>query len=336
MPKTDTQRLLFIDGLRGIAASMVMLYHLGDRTNLKPVSQWGYLGVSVFFIISGFVITSTLLSKTVTLESVSRFFARRFVRLDIPYWANIAITVILGAILYRIGGQVHYYPVNQVVENMLYVQGILGTPQINQVYWTLCLEIQFYLTLVFILGLAQRLRTNQASRVFQWFIIGSIFLSALMNAALLPSLRGLMFPYWWAFALGAMTCWWRAGKVTGLMLLIAFGAALAAPSSTHFAWRFTGVLTASLLVVATLRDTMGRWLGGPLAQFLGRISYSLYLVHALLGWEAQTFANRYVGPYDALVVGICTSILTAWFAYILIERPAIKLSHRIKSEVAPR
>ena len=81
---------------------------------------------------------------------------------------------------------------------------------------------------------------------------------------------------------------------------------------------------------------MGKWLAGTTAQFFGRISYSLYLFHALLGWEAQTFASRYVGPYQALAFGIIVSISTAWLAYLFVERPAVNLSHFIKIDSPPK
>ncbi|MGH9344926.1 MAG: acyltransferase family protein [Terriglobia bacterium] len=333
----DGRRLRFIDGLRGVAASMVVLYHLGNRTGLRPITEWGYLGVGIFFVISGFVITSTQLNKTITPGSIARFFARRFVRLDIPYWVNIAVTVVLGGVLYRFGGQFHHYTNDQIIASLLYLQGILGLPEINQVYWTLCFEIQFYLALVLVLWLAQRFRSGPASRIFQWAIVGSILVSVLFGANVLPAPRGLMFPYWWAFALGAMTCWWRAGYVPGRMLAAAFLVLTASPFFNQVTWRITAVVTAALLVLATRRNSMGKWLGGRIAQFFGRISYSLYLFHALIGWEAQTFADRYVGQYEALAFGIAVSVVSAWVAYALVERPAVNLSHRIKIErAAPR
>lgn len=329
---TSSGRLRFIDGLRGVAACMVMFYHLGDRTGIKPITEWGYLGVGIFFVISGFVITSTLLNKDVTVGNVGRFFARRFVRLDIPYWTNIAVTVFLGAVLYRFGGQLHYYSPAQIAVHLVYLQDILGFKPINDVYWTLCLEIQFYLTLVAILWVAQRLRRGPGSRGFQIAIIASALASVLFSANLLHPPRGLMFPYWWAFALGAMTCWWRAGHVRAPMLTATFVVVMMMPFVTHESWRLAGALTAGMLVLATVRGTMGSWLAGPIAQFLGRISYSLYLFHALIGWEAQTFASRYVGPYAALTFGIIVSVVSGWLAYIVIERPAVALSHRIRLE----
>jgi peptidoglycan/LPS O-acetylase OafA/YrhL len=321
-------RLKFIDGMRGIAACMVMLYHFGSRAGLRPVTEWGYLGVGVFFVISGFVIASTLdrkLSGTV----IGRFFARRFVRLDIPYWANIVLAMFLGTVLYRFGGSIHHYSARQVAAHLVYLQDILGIAPINDVYWTLCFEVQFYLTLAFALWAAQRLRVPRG--IFQSAIIASIILSVLYNAGFIHSPRGLMFPFWWAFALGGMIFWWRAGQVSGAALLAGFASVSFLPFVGHEAWRITGLLAGLAIVMAFRARAEGRWLSGNGWQFLGRISYSLYLYHSLIGWGAQTLALRYVGPYAALLFGIAVSVLAASGAYVLIEYPAVQLSHRIRT-----
>lgn len=319
-------RLAFIDGLRGIAACMVMLYHLGNRTGLEPVAHWGYLGVAVFFVISGFVIASTL-DRELSGAAIGRFFARRFVRLDIPYWANIALTILLGAQLYHIGGPIHRYTIQQVAAHLIYLQDILGVQPINQVYWTLCLEIQFYLTLAIFLWAIQWLRVS--GRWFELLVVGSIALSTLYNARMLPCPRGLMLPYWWAFGLGAVLYWHRSKRAGVETLFAAFAAISFLPLGKFEAWRVVALMTGVAIAGATYLKRENAWLSGQSWQFMGRTSYSLYLYHALIGWEAQTFALRYVGQYEALSFGIATSVLIAWIAYRLIERPAVILSRRI-------
>jgi peptidoglycan/LPS O-acetylase OafA/YrhL len=101
------------------------------------------------------------------------------------------------------------------------------------------------------------------------------------------------------------------------------------PSMIHSDWRLVGACTAALLIVAARLGTMHTWLSGRIAQFLGRISYSLYLFHPLVGWMAQSVALRYMSQYPALVVGVVASILSGWLSYRLIERPATKLSRSI-------
>jgi len=329
------ERLLFVDGLRGVAACMVMLYHLGNRTGLHPASRYGYLGVGIFFVLSGFVIAGTLVDRDIDGALFARFMARRFVRLDIPYWANIVVTILLGAVLYRIGGQVHHYSAGQIAASMFYAQGFLGMREINAVYWTLCLEVQFYLALIGVLWLGRLVRSGPSLILFQLAMIGSILASVLVNAGFLHGPRGTMFSFWWAFALGAMICWWRAGRVGNRTLAAALIVVMLFPLSGLEPWRITSALTAAALIAATLSNSMGSWLSGRVAQFLGRISYSLYLFHALVGWEVQTLALRYVGQYEALAVGIGASIISAWVVYRLIERPAIALSHHIRLSGRP-
>jgi peptidoglycan/LPS O-acetylase OafA/YrhL len=92
----------------------------------------------------------------------------------------------------------------------------------------------------------------------------------------------------------------------------------------------TGVVTVVLIFIAARAHAMGRWLADPVSQFLGRISYSLYLCHPLFGWSAQSLALRYVNQWSAMLIGIAASIVSAWIAYRFIERPSIALSHHVK------
>src|SRR6202034_3483428 len=91
-------RLAFIHGLRGIAALAVALFHCYDSTPVADhvmatipsfvdfVIRRGFLGVDLFFVISGFVISLTLYRRLSTLSEFGRFFLRRQLRLDPPYW----------------------------------------------------------------------------------------------------------------------------------------------------------------------------------------------------------------------------------------------------------
>src|ERR1700676_4396079 len=98
-------RLAFVHGLRGVAALMVALFHcysstpVADRLTATMSSmadgtmRLGFLGVDLFFIISGFVISLTLYKRLSTLGECGLFFLRRQLRLDPPYWAAIALSI---------------------------------------------------------------------------------------------------------------------------------------------------------------------------------------------------------------------------------------------------
>ena len=72
-------------------------------------------------------------------------------------------------------------------------------------------------------------------------------------------------------------------------------------------------------------------------QFLGRISYSLYLLHLVVGWRATVLVRELIGPsystghaYAAFAIGLTASIVAAWIMYVVIERPAISLARQIR------
>jgi peptidoglycan/LPS O-acetylase OafA/YrhL len=96
-------RLKFVDGLRGIAASIVVLCHLVYRVNAHLLELDGYIGVAMFFVLSGYVITMTVGDNQSSWRFLGRFAARRSLRLDPPYWASIATAIALMVLAARFG-----------------------------------------------------------------------------------------------------------------------------------------------------------------------------------------------------------------------------------------
>lgn len=322
-------RLKFVDGLRGVAAMMVVVYHLAPNSPVAWLTIHGGLGVHVFFVLSGFVIASVIGDERITAGYFGRFVLRRFVRLDIPYWLNIALAVFLGAVVVYFGVPERHYGLAQIAASVFYLQGILGFGQINDVYWTLCFEIQFYLSLLLLVWLTQRARLDVGSRMLHLFVLATIAASVACSTTLFPNPRGAMFIDWWGFGLGALTWWTITGRAQRRIFALAVLIAICFPFARHADQRLVGTLTAVSLFAAAQSGNMGRWLADPVMQFLGRISYSLYLFHPLTGGMAQKFAERYLGKGLSFVIGVGVSILCAWIVYRLIERPAIALSRRI-------
>ena len=321
------QRLSFVDGLRGVAASMVMLFHLVGRTSAASWTIHGDLGVAIFFVLSGFVITAAVGTRRMSLGFLGRFALRRMIRLDIPYWLNIALVLAMTAFAARMGIPKHSTTVPQIVAHLVYLQTLLGYEEISSVYWTLCLEVQFYLTLVLLLWAAQALNARWSR--FIGVFVALLALSVTANTEWIPTPAGLMFRYWWGFALGAL-CYWTLTRGVPARYLAASCALLAfSAPALHGDWRMTGMVTAVLLFLAWRWHRMDKWLADRVSQFLGRISYSLYLYHPLIGWSAQSLALRYLNQWGALIVGIGASLLSSWLAYRFIERPSVNLSHRV-------
>lgn len=157
-PAGRTQRFRELDGLRGIAASAVVVYHLLGGYDGKfpdePASQWtfhwGAYGVQLFFMISGFVI---LMSARRAQRPVD-FVISRVSRLYPAYWLAMAGTLLL-AWGFGIYAAIHRPTVGEALANLTMVQRWLLVENVDQVYWTLAVEMQFYAVVFALLVLSR-------------------------------------------------------------------------------------------------------------------------------------------------------------------------------------
>jgi peptidoglycan/LPS O-acetylase OafA/YrhL len=145
-------RFAELDGLRGIAAIWVMLFHftkgltlfwlsnnltLANEITPLSINIRGTSAVELFFIISGYVIFMTLRRC----RNLSDFFASRFARLFPAYWVAVAVSTIVGMLLPAAN-----LPVNimQAIGNLTMLQAYLGIPGVDPSYWSLAFELAFY------------------------------------------------------------------------------------------------------------------------------------------------------------------------------------------------
>jgi peptidoglycan/LPS O-acetylase OafA/YrhL len=149
------KRITTIDALRGIASFAVCFYHLSYCSNiclpqgaLKSVGSFGWLGVEVFFVISGFIIPYALHRAGYQLKQYGTFVLKRVVRLDPPYLATIALIIPLGyfsAMAPGFQGPPFTVSTSQVLLHLAYLNVFFGGNWLNPVFWTLAIEFQYYL-----------------------------------------------------------------------------------------------------------------------------------------------------------------------------------------------
>ena len=154
-----------LDALRGIAALGVLIFHIAFSSALAPVwlravpsfvNEAGHTlanGVEVFFVLSGWVIAHSMRRDPLQFSSLLRFLVRRTIRLTPPYWAAIVLSLVLGVIGARLGSGDLLPSATKIGLNFLYLQNIVGVGNIFSPAWTLCIEAQFYVAFVAILGL---------------------------------------------------------------------------------------------------------------------------------------------------------------------------------------
>jgi peptidoglycan/LPS O-acetylase OafA/YrhL len=347
------RRFLFIDALRGIASLAVMLFHFYFSGGLnEPLLRMtpeflsalflrGSLGVDVFFIISGFVIAYTHRAVIVNIRYLGSFIVRRSLRLDPPYWLTLALLILL------MHNRSQVLRPEILLSNLFYLPSLLERPVILLTAWTLCYEVQFYLVLICLIGFSQHISRGRSwlgwsEGAIALFMIPLTLYSLAITLHWLPNpLPGLFIDQWYMFALGAMIWWALDKRITrgwlwGFLLLILGVAAMCRSLSC-----LVCVLTGVTIFLVGRRGRLNDLLSNRPLQFLGMISYSLYLLHPVIGLKIERFGARLTGDSipGALLwftLACVASILAAAAMYYFVEQPCVELGRKLKARSLDR
>jgi peptidoglycan/LPS O-acetylase OafA/YrhL len=330
-------RLYTIDALRGIAALSVCWLHFTYDNDfflpdgfLRSSGAWGWLGVQIFFVISGFVIPYSLhrggyhvmdykrffLNSSFRLSDYGTFILKRLVRLEPPYLAAIFIAIALQYATPHFEMSPVHYLIVQIFLHVGYVNTLFGYPYLNGVFWTLGVEMQYYL----LVGLLFPIIAYR-SLIVRICCFGFL-------AWLAFTIADFVFVWLFLFMLGMAVFQFRAGIYGRLQFLlwIAF-LGLGAWHLQGGAIAITGIATALLL---------GLVASGPRNPllFFGRISYSLYLLHTPIGslvfGLAMPMVHTLPGKFVVVMAALAISIFAAWLLYRFVECPAQEWSSRIR------
>lgn len=351
-------KLACVDGLRGLAVLLVILFHLkagmatlsgpgnAVRAALSPL-RFGFTGVHLFLVLSGYCLTYSLLSRADAGGPVGQksYFLARFRRIAPPYYAAMIVYLLVAA---AIAGQpervARLFGARQILSHALFLHGLWPDTiyAINTAFWTLSLEAQFYAALPILMALSSRRGAATTIAV----VAASSLAFRLWLWSSRPDLvhleGGLFLGRWTEFALGMwVAVWyrrsdrasWRVGLVASLGATagLGLGAGLFAheyrvPIAPDFC---LGLGYAALLAAALASSERGGRLGRSLAAggwvAMGTVSYSLYLTHSLvIGRGIQLYQRLVPAPTvatDAAMVAFvlpCVAALGLGF-YRLIE-----------------
>lgn len=343
-----------IQALRALAVTLVVVYHLWP-TRLTG----GYVGVDVFFVISGYLITSHMWREAVETGGIrlGRFWARRARRL-LPsaltvllftavasIWLLPAATV--GSSLKEILASVFYGENWFLAASSVDYQAAESAASPVRHYWSLSVEEQFYvmlpLLLVGAIWFARRARLPHR-RVVMGVIVSAALASfgyGLWLTAVSPAAYFSTFTRLWEFAFGAVVAI-AVGRVSGRPWIAALGLVLIVGSAVAFdaATPFPGyhalvpVVGTALVLVGgsgTFVDRVGLW--RPVAH-VGRTSYAIYLWHWPLIVLAPALLGEEPGRLDKLAIAALTVVL-ATATTLLIEDP-VRFSPRLLAGRSPR
>lgn len=356
--RTQQNRFLLIDGLRGIAAIAVAGFHFYSggplRDSLSKILpaplcvllEHGSLGVEIFFVISGFIIAYSLRKAQVNLGFCVNFVLRRSLRLDPPYWATIALVIVINWVSNFILSD-RSAPIpgwGSILAHVFYLQNLLELDNIVPVFWTLCLEVQFYLFFIIYLGITQWLVQRYSlpyGPATTLLVLPPLTLSlvSLAFAMVGEPVQGFFLPYWYMFFMGVMLWWVLERKVVSTWFW-SYTAAIAVVLVIHWDMRLVMVLaTGCIIYLAAKLGQLHNWLSANWLQELGKISYSLYLVHTIIGMRVINIGYRVskdvpIASLFWFLLAFATSITTAYLMYFLIEKPSIEISKRLKLKIS--
>lgn len=324
MPATN-HRLDHIDALRGLAALAVCWFHMTRGGKLLPegwvasLSAYGFLGVEVFFVISGFVIPWAMWRADYCISDFWHFLGKRMVRLYPPYLLALLLIVFLNYASSRLPiSHGSFHPLTafkELLTESIYLNGILDRSwSLMVVAWTLAIEIQFYILAGI---LAAWLRFDRAS-------VSLIGLLLLVTTAYWLKNSHFIFSYLPFFVLGWSGAWIHAVGREHLFprILALWSLVMMWLTQTHEA-TVVAVMTFLVIVFWTLRI--------PRALiWLGAISYSPYLLHVPIGGKIMNLAERDASHgfviSIAFALSLATCLAVAWCYWRWIELPFHQLS----------
>lgn len=326
-------RIQEIDALRGIAALSVVLFHFTmDRPQSALGFRLGVTGVDLFFIISGFVIFLTL-ENTRTLKD---FIISRFSRIYPVYWACATLTSIF--IVLRLENPEYPGFIARYLANLTMLQTYAGFPHLDGAYWTLLVELQFYV----VMALVFHFRWLKAIEKIGLGLLGVSVVVGLLNpAGLSPIYEAIcrwipLLSYIPLFLSGIIFYKLKFGGSSirrYAILTVCFLSQL-----LHFPFCGTGHYYVSFheysAILAVYCAVFILYVHGKLGflvnkatLFLGTISYPLYLIHQYIGYSIllpELVGKRGWTFWNAVSFSLVLVVVVASMMTFLVEKPFLR------------
>ncbi|MEQ1686702.1 MAG: acyltransferase family protein [Burkholderiaceae bacterium] len=324
-----TFRLTQVDGLRAVAALSVLFFHYTTRYEEVFVHtealSWGlskgYLGVNLFFVISGFVIFMTIDAA----RSPADFVFSRVTRLFPTFWAAVLLTWLLTRAI-PLPGNVRTVP--EMLANLTMLHESFGFASVDGAYWSLEVELIYYLWMLVLSATGALAFPRRV--ILVWL--------GLSTLAAVGAIAGLRVPWlamhygmlrwipWFALGMLAYLGWRRPGHAQANQLCV--GLALVTITISGGWLQLATAVAAYLAVSMAARGRLAIMAWRPLVA-VGGISYPLYLVHEQLGWllmlKMQAAGIR---AGVTIAVALMASLGAAWLLSHWIEKPALSRTRR--------
>lgn len=329
------ERIPLLDGYRFLAAMAVCGFHywsnvtldlrnsleygqIFDFPTLDLIFRFGSLGVDLFFMISGFVIALSAEGR-----SFAAFVSSRAARIIPTYWLAIAVTssfFLMEGMAYR------EVTIRQLFANFILLQGPLGEKFIDGVYWSIVIEMRFYVLVALLVAL-------NMYRHYAWVLLAWVLLCCVdyFGVAIGPLRQLFITSYGYYFAAGgAFYFLYRRQHLKLSVITIALSLVIAIPKTLNVfigkygedviipaALVLLGCYVLMALIALRRADNIGwRWL--PIA---GAITYPFYLLHEDIGFVLMRHIAITANGFAQTLIIIAVVLLMSWVVHRYFERP---------------
>ena len=360
-----------LDGVRGFAALSVFIYHYGggSRSSSLPVRilgaivHFGWAGVSLFFVLSGFLISGILWDSFQKPNWWKRFYARRSLRIFPLYYLALLITLLVGLFF---GSPLRSFVPLWVIA--LYLDNIppLRWPPTDasgmhlEHFWSLAVEEQFYIFWPFLLSLCASSRKHAKRLILTCWVVSLIFRFAILGLHLTPEwsavfllgragellagayiamlVRGQDSERAQLFRWSPVIFWIALPALIAIMLIDA-SPDLGAPLMSTIGLSIASLFFASLVAMALRPGWVQSFFQTPALRFLGNISYGIYVYHLLFkngySWITNYIAVRIggLGPSAIQVllffVALLGTLLISTISFYTYEKLFLRWKDRV-------
>ena len=337
------QRVALLDGIKGIAACVIVGHHLSEfspsaelANQFAPnlmygIYNYGLFIVHLFFVFGGFALAMAMPDETISWRKAFSSFGTRYVRLAAPY---LVMLFLLVAVSWSTLGRTMEPPLidsfswSQLLAHVFFLQDVLGYGNLSAGTWYLCIDIQYVGLFLMIQALL-----NTVGKVTRQDFDGPVA----MSVVLIP--LGLVSVWYWnrvleyevfvfyflgPLVLGSLIAWTLKGRISWWVLLF-YATAMTASLAIEFRPRVLVGLGSGLTLYACVRF----WLTLPIPSpilWLGKVSYSLFLIHYLVNGIVLNGLDPWIGSsptraFAALPIAFLASLVAAAGLYYWVEAP---------------
>ena len=339
---SDSRHLAALDGLRGLAVLIVILSHSSGRgMALAPwlnFSGIGHVGVYLFFVLSGYLLTNNLMEG----QTLAQFYLRRIFRIVPLYFLVLTCVIAYQAFGYYSPRYLHISGgAEGALLHFLFLKG-------DGVFWTLAAEFSFYLLLPLIVHALKRFG-------WRWLVVASsiYFVAFLALEKFKIHVLPLKFvdiahrsQFLDVFACGILAAYlprtwsdkWVPNIFFGLLALtlICVSSNFLGAQQPAYGLRWLSLFYGAVFGLAVVCAVEGGapqmyWLGSPILAFIGKLGFGIYLLHFPVFQIVNVFVDS--SPLIRLAVAMPFTVGVAWLAYQLIERPLIRFGRKLEGNL---